>query len=247
MKFCRWDPRAGLCIFGFAALISAAGCSGDSCFIAISNNGNGSVIVKAGGQPVCPPLQPMSSMSVQAVRMGQCETCSEVTHVYVTVESVELRPVAPDNGQDVVITTKARQIDLIGESTPQVILDNAIVPAKNYVDLRMKFLRIFPENGGALFENQCGGSALNCIVTSDGHSEPLEWVDENTEIEPAILIRGMQSRSLFFPPASVANVRVTFDVQPFYSYHAGSLKIRYRLDGKAEVERQAPSDVTSLP
>src|SRR5215469_5023044 len=79
--------------------IGLAGC-GDTCFAGFSINGNGGVIVKAGNPPPACSLSPAPvSMRVVALKSPACETCpsaSRAKHLYVAVESVQLRADSTD-------------------------------------------------------------------------------------------------------------------------------------------------------
>jgi Domain of unknown function (DUF4382) len=234
------------CCATFCA-IAVAGC-GNSCFFGFSNNGNGGVIIVAGNPPPsCSSSQPMGIMNAAVVKTPMCETCpaaSQVAHAFVTLRSVQIHT-SPTIGADSAewldlaphFAKQPRQIDLIGNSLPEVLFENAIIPAGSYNEVRLQFVSESTSNGELLpADNPCGDSQWNCAVTANGHTEPLRFPDDVPEL--VIPLQSGESDSLLVLPDSKTDLQLSLEPrQMFFSPSAGSLQLRNVLVGRVSAVR----------
>jgi hypothetical protein len=248
MRFSRCHlPGTFLCAALFTA-IGLAGC-GNSCFVGFSNNGNGVVIVKVGNPPpTCSLSQAHGTMSVVALASPVCETCTtagRVEHVFVTLRSVQLQrdagdgtippdwlELAPQLGK------VPRQIDLMGNSTPVILAESAIVPAGIYREVRLQFFSGSSASGQELpAENACGETGWNCMVTADGYLEPLRLPGRVPEL--LIPSLGIDSPSLVVLPDARMELRLSLEPHPgFYFLSAEGWKPQNVLLGRATIVQQ---------
>jgi Domain of unknown function (DUF4382) len=162
MQFPRFNLRNVLYCATLLAVVGLGGC-GNSCFAGFSNNGNGGVSITAGNSPsACSsvPLVFKGTMRALVLKSPVCETCTaaaRLEHVFVTVKSIQLRPstVVDSDSLDWLeiapaLTTKPRQIDLMGNAGPEILVHSAILHAGSYRGLRLQFFfRVFCECGGS--------------------------------------------------------------------------------------------------
>jgi hypothetical protein len=230
----------------FTTVIS--GC-GNSCFVGFSNNGNGGIIVKAGNPPpACSLPQTNGAMSVLALKPLVCEFCAAPgpQHVFVTLRGVQLRPsgiaerVSPDWLE---IAPRLRdeplQVDLIGNSVPEVLVDNAVIPAGTFRQVRLRFLPDSePAEGELWSQNPCGKAYHNCVVMTGGRIEPLRWSAEISDV--LIAPDTIPSGSLVVPPDAKMDLFLSFRLsQMLYSSSAEPLQLRAFLTGHVAL-RQSP-------
>jgi uncharacterized protein DUF4382 len=242
----------------FAAMIIAAGLAGcsDSCFVAFSNNGKGGLNVKVGDPaPVCSLSKTQAAIRVAALKSPVCETCTaaaQVEHVFIAVRSIQLRSSAgsDSNSADWVeiapmLASEPRQVDLIGTAMPEMLVENARVPAESYHELRLQFLAESPSNAEKLnAENACGESRWNCIVMGDGHIEPLRLSRDAPELD--IVIQSAEGDSFTLLPDTSTDLRLFLELrQAFYFSNAEGWKPQNVLAGRALAVRQKPLDADS--
>lgn len=182
--------------FRCAAMFTAFGLfgCGNSCFVGFFNNGSGGVIVKAGNPaPTCSLSQGTGIVSAVALKSPVCESCTaaaRVKHVWVTLRSIQIRPsgIADTNHADWIelapdLASEPRQIDLMGNSEPLLLVDSRIVPAGSYNEVRLEFFA--RSNGNAKepsTENACRETLWNCILMENGHLEPLHLPGDAPEL-----------------------------------------------------------------
>jgi hypothetical protein len=137
-----------------AALLACVGlvACGDFCFSGVINNPNGVIITtkNASPPPACPPSPIISTMNVAAVKSQICETCtasSRAQHIFVTLKSIQLHSVFPDppNTREWLelapqFLLEPRQIDLLGDSIPVILVQNALVPAATTAEIACSWL-----------------------------------------------------------------------------------------------------------
>jgi Domain of unknown function (DUF4382) len=256
MRFSRYHLRS---ILGFATMFSAiglAGC-GNACVIGFSNNGNGGLIVKAGNPPpACSLSQANGTMSAVALKSPACESCTvaaRVEHVFVTVRSVQLRPSASDDSSspdwlDLAphLANKPRQIDLMDNSMPMILVESAIVPAGSYREFRLQFFPGSPTSAEELpAENACGEARWNCIVMADGHIESLHWPGDVPEL--LIPFQSIEGNSLLVLPDARTDLRLRLEPhRAAYSFSTEGWKPQNVLVGQATVVRQRPLEAENL-
>ena len=248
MRFSRCHLRSTVrCGVMFIA-IGIAGC-GDSCFVGFSNNGNGGVIVRAGNPaPTCSLSQANGTMSVVVANSQVCETCTaaaRMEHVFVTLRSIQLRPSASDdtnssNWLELAprLANEPRQIDLMGNSMPVILVDRAIVPAQSYREIRLQFFPGSPTSvDGLPGENACGEIGWNCMVMANGHVEPLRF--PSGVLELFILSQSIESDSVVVLPDSRIDLRLSLEPYQGSSFSsAEGWKPQNALVGHTTVVRQ---------
>lgn len=238
-----WDlRRIGCCVvILFAAALT--GC-GNSCFAGFSNNGNGSIIIKAGNPPpACSLTQGNGTMQVVAVKSAVCESCpatNRMQHVFVTLQGIKLHSsaIAGANSPDWLeivpqLANEPRQIDLMGGPAAEVLVEMAAVPAGTYHQVRLLFLRDSDGYAGKLLpENACGQARYNCVVMADGRVQPLGWPADVSAV--LITPEAMNGGSLAVLPGGRTDLRLSFEPhRMFYFSTAEPLGLRTFLVGHA--------------
>ncbi len=141
MRFDSTSLRNMFCCGAIIAAIGFAGCS-NSCFVGFFSNGNGVVTVQAGNPPPpCSLPQPRAAINAVALKSAVCGTCTadaRVEHVFVTMQSIQLRPsVTNDTSKDWLeiapeLGNEPRLMDLVGNSLSEILVENANIPAEAY-------------------------------------------------------------------------------------------------------------------
>jgi hypothetical protein len=241
------------CVVVFLTTVISGGC-GNSCFVGFSNNGNGGVIVKAGNPPpACSLPQTNGAMSVSALKPLVCGFCAAPgpQHVFVTLRGVQLGTstmAEPQPADWLEIAPRLReeplQIDLIGGSVPEVLVDNAAVPPGTYRQVRLRLLADSePDDGKLRSQNACGQAHHNCIVTAGGRIDDLGWsADPDFLVVAGTALNG----ALLVPPGAKMDLFLSFELtQRLYSSGAEPLQPRTVLTGRASalqplISRPAP-------
>jgi Domain of unknown function (DUF4382) len=238
-----WDlQRFGCCVvILFAAAL--AGC-GNSCFAGFSNNGTGVIVIKAGNPPpACSLTQGNGTMQVVAVKSAVCESCpatNRLQHVFVTLQGIKLHSsaIADANSPDWLeiapqLANEPRQIDLMGDPAPEMLVEMAAVPAGTYHQVRLLFLGDSDGYAGKLLpENACGQEQHNCVVMADGRVQPLGWPADVSAV--LITSEAMNGGSLAVLPGGRTDLRLSFQPhQMFHSSTAEPLGLRTFLVGHA--------------
>ena len=252
MWFSRCHLRSSFCCAAMLTAAGLAGC-GNSCFVGFSNNGNGGVIVKAGNPgPTCSLSQAYGTMNAVALKSPVCETCApanRVEHVFVTLRSVQLRPSASDDTSSPdwlelapQLANRPRQIDLMGNSMPVILVQSGIVPAGSYREVRLQFFLRSPTSAEELStENACGETRWNCIVMADGHVEPLRLLGGLPEL--LIPFQTTESESLVVLPDARMDLQLSLEPhQGTYFSSTEGWKPQNLLVGHATVVRQRSSE-----
>jgi Domain of unknown function (DUF4382) len=248
MRFSRCHVRS---TFRCAAIITAiglAGC-GNSCFVGLINNGNGSFTINAGNPaPTCSLTQVNGMLNAIAVKSTVCETCApaaRVEHIFVTLRSIQLRPSGSDdtNAPDWLelapqLANEPRQIDLMGNSMPVILVENAIVPAGSYREVRLQFFPGSPTNAEELpAENACEGTRWNCMVMADGRVEAFSLPGDVPEL--LISSQSIDSGSLVVLPDARLDLQLSLEPhQGSYFSSTVGWKPQNVLVGRAVVVRQ---------
>jgi hypothetical protein len=210
--------------YGAAAIaaIGLIGC-GNTCFAGFSINGNGGVIVKAGNPPPpCSFSQAKGAVTALAVKSPFCESCTSpvgVAHIFVTVRGIQLRQSPSDDPNSQVwieiapdLEREPRQIDLLGNSAPATLAENAMVPSGIYRDIRLQFLAASPSNAEPiLIKNSCPDAQWNCLVMSNGRADPLYFPAEAPEL--LILPDGSVSNALAILPDTRMELRLNLELR----------------------------------
>jgi len=234
-----------------AATIVALGITGcsNSCFIVFSSNGSSGVVVRAGDPaPVCSLTPANGTIRAVALKSPICESCTaaaKVEHVFVTVRSIQLRPSAivdaeSSNWPEIApyLAGEPRQLDLIGRSGPEILVEAGVVPAGSYSAVRLQFLPEPPSNSDGLpTQNACGDtrSRWNCVVTSEGRVEPLRWPGDPPEL---LIFPGGDSEALLVLPDSKMDLQLSLELRRvLYFSSTEGLKPQNALAGRATVVR----------
>jgi len=211
MRFSRCHLRSTCSCAAMFTAIVLVGC-GNSCFVGFVNNGNGSFTINAGNPaPTCSLTQVNGMLNAVAAKSTVCEICApaaRVEHLLVTLRSIQLRPSASDdtNSPDWLelaphLANEPRQIDLMGNFMPVILVESAIVPAGIYHEIRLQFFLGSPTSAEQLpTERTCGETRWNCIIMADGHVEPLRLLGDAPELRSRPPETRSRSRSLQFGP-----------------------------------------------
>ena len=225
MRFASARLRNMFCYGAVIAAIGFAGCS-NSCFVGIFNNGTGVVTVQAGNPPPpCSLPQPKAAINVVALKSAVCETCTadaRVEHVFVTIQSVQLRPsVTDDTSKDWLeiapeLANEPRHMDLMGNSLSEILVENANIPGEIYREIRLRFCFDSGSNQGCHADTACGGTLRNCVMMADGRIEPLDWPAGMPEL--VVAIRTPEGDSFAVLPDSITDLRLSLQVQQVFSF-----------------------------
>lgn len=236
--------RNALAIAVISTALLSASC-GDTCFSGFFNPG-GRITVTSGAS-ACTLPKTNGAVSTAIIKSGSCQTCTpsaRVEHVYVTLRSVQLHPsaIAEQNSRDWVeiapqLADKPRQMDLIGSSEPEVLAENAMIPAGSYRQVRLEFLPDPPTVGWHfLGVRECGATRQNCIVMGDGGVDPVHWPGD----VPELLITGqnMEGGALLVLPDTTTELRISLEPQQaFYSYTGERWEAKVVLVGRVTAVR----------
>jgi hypothetical protein len=217
MRFSSFPLRR---TFRCAVMLTAVGLSGcgNTCFVGFSNNGNGGVIVKAGNPPpTCSLSQANGTIRVLALKSSTCKSCvasDRVEHAIVTLQSIQLVRANDDtNSSDWLelaphLRKEPLQIDLVDDSLPVILVENAIVPGGSYREVRLQFSPGSTTNSEEFPpENACGGIRWNCIVRADGHVEPVQ-LNGHAQVL-SIPLQGVESNSLLVLPDAKLDLQLS--------------------------------------
>jgi hypothetical protein len=248
MLFSRFHLRT---LFFGAALFAAVGLTGcgNTCVVGFSINGNGGVIVRAGDPPPpCSLSQAKGAMTALAIKSPVCESCAastRVDHIFVTLRAIQIRSNAGDNpnSRDWIelapqLENQPRQFDLLGDSPPAILVENALVPVGMYREVRLQFLTASPSNAETLpTSNACGVERLNCTVMGNGEIGPLHFPADAPEL--LILPQNIESDSLLVLPDDHLELRLILELRqaPHFSAAEG-WKTQNAIVGHAKVVRQ---------
>jgi hypothetical protein len=159
-------------------------------------------------------------MNVVVHRSSVCETCpatDRVEHVFVTVQSIELRRAVPDDASKnwIEIAPEAakgpRQIDLVGDPLLEQWVENATIPAETYRDMRLQFCSDSGSSQECRSDTACGGMLRNCVVMGDGRIEPLHWPGGTPQLTTDL--RVPEGLSLAALPDSTIDLHVSLEVR----------------------------------
>lgn len=238
--------------------LGLAGC-GDFCFTGFSVNGTGQVNVN-GGNPPPPCMLPHVNAMVRTVarKTRPCDACSnavKAVHVLVTVQGIELQSAATKEAASSTwieiapqFAGKPRQIDLIGDSLPDLLQENVPVPAGNYRQVRLKLFTGSSRNGQRLAsEDVCGSGRWNCLVMADGQAQELGLPNEDSELLLPINAEAGSGSSTLLPDSKV---ELQLHLEPrrmFLSSPSEGWKPLMILAGHATIEPQSSEAERTIP
>jgi hypothetical protein len=249
----RYPPRAlqNLFLIGAVVLecVALAAC-GDVCFSGVINNPNGVIITtkNASPPPTCPPSTIITTMNVAIIKSQLCESCTpsvRAEHISVTIKSIQLHSTSPSSADtpewiDLApqLRLQPRQIDLIADSTPLIVAQNAPVPVGTYREVRLQFA---PDTSASSHDAlpakiSCGENRENCMLMANGNIEPLYFAEEPPELLVPLQING--SNSLAVVPGATVDLRLTLLPQQVSSVSASQgWQVRFTLAGSASIFR----------
>ena len=211
----------------FLACIALAAC-GDWCFSGVINNPNGVIITTKNGSPppTCPPSTIMTTMHVAIIKSQLCESCTPSAD---TPEWIDLAPQ---------LRLQPRQIDLIADSTPLILVQNALVPVGTYREIRLQFAPNTSVSSGDTLPAKisCGENRENCMLMANGNIEQLYFAGEPPELVVPLQING--SNALAVVPGATLDLRLTLQPHQLSSVSASQgWQVRFTLAGRASIFR----------
>lgn len=229
--------------------LALASC-GTTCVAGIFANGTGIILIKnSTPPPACPSSTGMGMVNVAAGKSQVCEICSassRVQHIFVTLKSIQLHSVFPDapNNPEWLelapqLIREPREIDLLFDPSPEILVQHAPVPAGTYRELLLQFLPDSAADAGVLpSDNSCGQNRRNCMVMADGRVEELHFTGNGDPPELLLPLQYNGSSALAVVPGASVDLRLT--LQPLQASAVSSSEgwqIHYVLAGCASVSR----------
>jgi hypothetical protein len=193
----------------------------------------------------------MGMMNVAVVKSQICETCTasdQAQHIFVTLKSIQLHsafPEAPNNPEwlelDPQLLREPRQIDLLDDATPQILMQGASVPAGTYVGLLLQFLPEADTPAGPATlpgENSCGQTHANCMRMADGRVEELYFTGARNAPQLRLPLQYNGSSALVVLPGATVDLRLTLQPQQISTASSShAWQTRYVLVGSATASR----------
>jgi Domain of unknown function (DUF4382) len=222
---------------------------GTTCVAGIFPNNTGIILAKTlTPPPACPFSTGMGMMNVATGKSQICEICtdsSRAQHIFVTFKGIQLHsgsPDSPNNPQWLEVAPQLlrepRQIDLLVDSTPEILVQSASVPAGTYRELLLQFLADTPEDPNALpTENSCGHHRRNCMLLADGRVEKLHFTGKGDSPELLLPLQ-YNGSALAVVPGATVDLRLTLQPQQVSAFSPSEgWQIHYVLVGSASVSR----------
>lgn len=217
---------------------TALNACGNSCFLGFVNNGNGGAIIKTGNpSSSCTLPQTTGMMSVVAVKQSVCDSCSAAArplHTFVTLHGVQLRTNANADSNSSgwleiapQLAAEPRQIDLIGGSGPEILVEAATIPAGVYRQIRLLFL---PDSSP--------DARHSFVVSADSQVDSLVW----PALAPELLIgpESIEGGSLVLLPDAKTALWLSFESRrALYSSGAEPPRLRTFLAARASTQIQS--------
>lgn len=232
-------------VLGCLALTSC----GTTCVAGIFTNGAGIILVNSTPPPACPFSTGMGMVNVAASKSQICEICtasSRAQHIFVTLKSIQLHSVFPDppnNPQWLELAPQLlrepRQIDLLSDSTPEILVQSASVHAGTYRELLLQFLPDTPSDPDALPSTDfCGHNRRNCMLMADGRVEELHFTGNGDSPELLLPLQYNGSSALAVVPGATVDLRFRLQPQQIFAVSPSEgWQIHYILVGSVSVSR----------
>jgi hypothetical protein len=249
----RYLPRSlrNILLIGVVLLeCIALGACGDWCFSGVINNPNGVIFTSknASPPPTCPPQTIFTTMDVVVAKSQPCVDCTPAVraeHIFVTLAGVQLHAVAADSSNRLEwvdlapqLRGQPREMDLLGDSTPLVLVKNAQVAAGTYRELRLQFA---PDADAApgdtrATETFCGRNRANCMLMANGTTEHLYFPARPPELILPLQMNG--SASLAVLPGARLDLQLSLQPQQVSSVSASlGWQVHFTLVGNSAVFR----------
>jgi len=130
-------------------------------------------------------------MHVAIIKSQLCESCTpsiRAEHISVNLKSIQLHSTSPNSADtpewiDLApqLRLQPRQIDLIADSTPLILVQNALVPVGTYREIRLQFAPNTSVSSGDTLP-ACGENHENCMLMANGNIEQLYFAGEPPEL-----------------------------------------------------------------
>lgn len=233
-------------VWTVVALLIAVGLAGcaNSCFVFVSSNGSSGVFVKVGEPPPVCSLDPAKgAIHATVLKSSVCEACTSSTkmeHVFVTVRGIQLSPATIDANSpewfEIAphLAVEPKQIDLMGNAAPEVLVDRAMVSALSYREVRLQFVlardpQLLP------VQNACE-EQWNCVVMADGRVERLRLPGDVPEL---VMPLSSGNESVVVLPDGQMDLQLSLESQKVLTFSsADGLKPQNVLSGHAHALRQ---------
>jgi hypothetical protein len=246
----RYLPRTFRNIFLITALMLACrlltSC-GTTCFAGVINPSSGTAITSP--PSVCPYSPGMTTMNITVAKSQVCETCTasiQPQHIFVTLTSIQLHSVFPESPSNPEwlelapqLLRKPRQIDLLSDPTPEILVQGTSVPAGTYDELLLQFSPdTDAHTGSAANENPCGQNRANCMIMADGHIEDLQFTADSASPQLSLPLQFNGTSALALVPGATVDLRLTLQPQQISAASpTQGWQIHYVLVGTATASR----------
>jgi len=232
---------------GIALLIAVglAGC-GNTCFVFVSSNGSSGVFVKVGEPPPVCSLDPAKgAIRATVLKSRACEACTSSTkmeHVFVTVRGIQLSPTTidadPPEWFEIAphLAIEPKQIDLMGNAAPEILVDRAMVSALSYRQVRLQFM-LAPDFRLPPAQNACGEGQWNCVVMADGRFEPLRLPSDVPEL---VMPLSINNEAVVVLPDDKMDLQLRLEPRRVLTFSSiDGLQPQNVLSGRAHTVRQS--------
>jgi hypothetical protein len=225
---------------------------GTTCVAGVINNGTTTVLVRTSTPPpACPFSMGMGTMNVAVAKSKICETCTasgQAQHIFVTLKSIQLHsvfPESPNNPEWLELAPELlgepRQIDLLDDAVPEILVQSASVPAGTYGGLRVQFLPDADTLAGPDTlpgKNSCGQTRRNCMLMADGRAEQLDFAGTGDSPELLLPFEYNGGSAVVVLPGATVHLRLTLQPQQVSAVTpSDGWQIHYVLMGSATASR----------
>lgn len=185
----------------------------NACFTLTSNPPTGTIGIKASDPKSTCTLTTSGAVRLTVRTVPQCSSCPEssrIQHIFVSIRGIEVHPSttadhdSPD-WQELLppeLLEQPLQVDLVrgtaGRGARVPLGEIVAIPAGIYRQVRLRFMPNQPATDDRLPEkNACGSVGFNCVVTVDGHIQPLLLGGGSPDLH--ITSDRIEGASLFIP------------------------------------------------
>jgi Domain of unknown function (DUF4382) len=232
-------------------IVLFSGCA-NTCFTAISNQGNATVsVVASSPPPTCALSKARGTLQVVVHGARVCEACSEsnrVQNIFVTLKGIQLHLKTnlgeePRDWEEIFpqLEKHPRQVDLMKTSVNGLARESAgepsTIPAGTYDQVRLLFVLNQTGLEGQLpTENVCGATGSNCVIKADGRVQALLF--DNDALELRISSETLADGFIFIPPDREGTLLI--GLTPIWSAVPSFRGVQFQpvLAGNAKFERQ---------
>lgn len=224
--------------------LGLAGCA-NSCFVLVSSNGSSGVFVKVGEPPPACSLDPArGAIRATVLKSRVCEACTtsaKMEHVFVTIRGMQLSPTTidanPPEWFEIAphLAVEPKQIDLMGNAGPEILIDRAMVSALSYREVRLQFMQA-QDLQELPAQNACGEGQWNCVVMADGRAEPLRLP---SDVPWLVMPLSIGNQAVAVLPEGRIDLQLSLEPRRVLTFSsADGLKSQTVLSGRAHAVRQ---------